>query len=693
MSTPKLNITRKVQMKKINQTKGILPLVLILAAVFVIEAILSNFSFFAYVAGNNEREDFTPSVDNVVIYEGNRTVHLDIPSFPLNSVAFDLRINSVDAEDTAVDIDYRVIDGNSISQTALVRSDSVSVGIEPERITAFMRSQGDAQKLEISFSGAEEFVVSDIKINPDYTVNFNLLRFAMLFVFACLIYALKANGNSKKLRDGMTFDTAATVSVCICVLSAFAMWILNASGESGNCILYPIEGYLENQSPYVQQFDAFIKGQLHFDIKPTEELLALENPYSPDMREGVYYLYDRAFFDGKYYSYFGIAPIILIYFPFYLLTGVLPTDSTVTGIFSLITAVFLPSAVIEWAKLRKSGIRPWLSAVCAVGAFFASSVLIIQRGNTPFYYIASIAGTALVSAFAYRMLRAIGSDKRTRKLISFFLAGASFAFAFLSRLNSVIVPAAAVAVFVIIYSLKRIKEKKVKHLLTEMSVLALPVAAALGFSMWYNNARFGSPLQFGAAYQLTIADASLYKLGIDGLIPSIVHYFLQPFGFTSEFPFIGFDYFTLSDYGRFVYVDMNYGIFALPFTLSVLLSVFVFKSKNASKEGKLLLASVIAAMVVTAFANFCLGGVIFRYTADISLAAALVSAVVLLEICTYIQKNSDEAISCAVKGGVLLLTAVTVCISLASCLQLNGNLRSYSPEIYEGLKNLFVFWS
>lgn len=680
-------------MKKINQTKGILPLVLLLAAVFIIEAVLSNFSFFAYVAGNNGREDFTPpDIDNAVIYDGSRTVSLDIPSFPLNSVAFDLRINSTDAPDTTVDIEYRIIDGNSTSQSAFVRSDTVLVGIEPKRVTAFMRSQGDAQKLEISFSGAEEFVVSDIKINPDYTVGFNMVRFCVLFAFACLVYALKANGNSKKLRC-MSFDTAAIISVGICVLSAFAMWFLNKSGEDGNCIFYPIEGYLENQSPYVQQFDAFIKGQLHFDIKPTDELLALENPYNPDLRSGVYYLYDRAFFGGKYYSYFGIAPIILVYFPFYLLTGVLPIDSTVTGIFSLITALFLPLAVIEWSKLRKNGANPWFSAVCAVGAFFASSVLIIQRGNTPFYYIASVAGTALVSAFAYWMVRAIGSEKKIFRLVSFFLAGISFAFAFLSRLNSVIVPAVMVAVFVIIYSLKKIKEEKITSLLTEMAVLALPVAAALGFSMWYNNARFGSPLQFGADYQLTIADASLYKLGIDGLIPSIVHYFLQPFGFTDAFPFIGFDYLNLSDYGRFVYVDMNYGIFALPFTLSLLLRVFIFKSKKASKEGKILLASGIVSMIATAFANFCLGGVIFRYTADISLAAALLSAVILIEICTYVQKNSDEAITRAVKCGAVVLTVVTVCISLASCLQLNGNLRSYSPEVYEGLKNLFVFWS
>ena len=436
-----------------------------------------------------------------------------------------------------------------------------------------------------------------------------------------------------------------------------------------------------------------MKGQLHFDVEPAAELLALENPYNPDARDGIYYLFDRAFFEGKYYSYFGIAPIILIYFPIYLVTRGLPADSTVTLILSLITAVFLPLAVIEWAKLRKNNIRPAIAAVCAIGAFFASTTLIIQRGFTPFYYIASLAGMAFVSAFVFWLLKALGTEKRTKKIVFFALSGFGFAFAFLSRVNSVIVPAVMIAVFVVIYSTKKIKEKSFSSLFTEMAALALPVIGAAGFFLYYNYARFGNPLQFGADYQLTIADASLYELGTEGILPSVIHYFLQPFGLTAEFPYIGFDYFRLSDYGRYVYVDQNFGIFALPFNLALLLSIFVFRSKTAPKEGKALLASGIIAMFLTAFMNLCLGGVIFRYTSDIALSAALISAVILMEICTLVQENESKKISSAIKGVAAALTAVTVVVSLASCIQLNGNLVAYSPEIYDTLKNLFVIRS
>lgn len=686
---------RRIPMKKAKQTKGFLPLILLLAAVFVIEVIFSNFGWLAYAAGSGETKNYvSPEVDNVILYDGNRTVYLDIPAFRLNSVSFDIRLNSLDADDTTVRIAYRIYDENNIGSPMEVRSDVEAVGVAPRRVTAYMRSQGNADKIEIDFKDCgEEIIVSDIVINPSHEFGFNSVRFCLLYVAACLIYVLKVNDNAKKLRDSMNYSHAAYASAYVCVLASVAMWILNISAKDGNYIPYPLENAVETYNPYIQQFDAFMKGQLHFDVEPTAELLALENPYNPDLRDGIYYLFDRAFFEGKYYSYFGIAPIILIYFPFYFITRGLPVDSTVTLILSLITAIHLPLAVVEWAKLRNRNIRPWFAAACGAGAFFASSVLIIQRGFTPFYYIASLSGMAFVSAFAFWLLKALGTEKRTKRILYFVFSGLGFAFAFLSRVNAVIAPAIMVAVFVLIYSVRKIREKELSSLIAEMAALALPVVGAAGFFLYYNYARFGNPLQFGADYQLTIADASLYQLGADGIIPSVIHYFLQPFGLLEEFPYIGFEYFRLSDYGRFVYVDSNFGIFALPFTLALFLSIIIFKCKKASKEDKALLAAGIISLFVTAFANFCLGGVIFRYTSDISLAAAFISAVILMEICTSVQQNESKKLSTAMKGGAVALSAVTAVVSLASCIQLNGNLVAYASDIYDALKNFFVIWS
>ena len=52
-------------------------------------------------------------------------------------------------------------------------------------------------------------------------------------------------------------------------------------------------------------------------------LLAVKNPYDTIALQaaGIGYRADYAYHDGKYYVYFGIVPVLLLYLPYYLLTG------------------------------------------------------------------------------------------------------------------------------------------------------------------------------------------------------------------------------------------------------------------------------------------------------------------------------------------------------------------------------------
>ena len=47
------------------------------------------------------------------------------------------------------------------------------------------------------------------------------------------------------------------------------------------------------------------------DVDP--RLSEMENPYDPQARKelGIYYHWDHAFYNGKYYMYFGIVPVVL----------------------------------------------------------------------------------------------------------------------------------------------------------------------------------------------------------------------------------------------------------------------------------------------------------------------------------------------------------------------------------------------
>ncbi len=673
--------------------KSALPVAVICIAAVLLELLLSNFVWFSFVAGKSEVSDYSHQLSEAYVNGESNSFALAGIDFPVHSVSYTARTVDPEAQSSLLTAAYYIADENSTASAALAQRERIAVGPQEHRVTSYISSYGNASYIDITFENVKtELAVTDIVVNPSYTASFNALRFALILTAMIFVFVLRKNKAVKQIIGGITYTQAGIISVTVCVAAAAVVWIMNASGEDGNCIAYPLEYGVDSYSPYIQQFDAFMKGQLHIDVQPSAELLALENPYSPDERYGIPFLYDRAFYGGKFYSYFGIAPILTVYFPLYRLTGFLPVDSTVTGIFSVVTAIFLPLAVVEWADFRKKA-HPWLAAICAVGAYFGSMVLLIQRGAAPFYYIASIAGMAFVSAFLFFIITAFRHKKSALGIIFNIIAGLCYALAFMSRINSVLPVTFAIFAFIVIYFINSIKNKKLPRFFCEMGALGAPVAAALVFTMWYNNARFGSPLQFGTAYQLTVANTDYYEFYAGGIIPAIFHYFLQPLKIGDMFPFVQFEYFRLAGYGRSLYIDSNFGIFAVPFMLSLLLSPCIFKSKNISRNGKIMLGVSLISFAVTAFADMCMGGVIFRYTSDILLFAAFVSAAILLEISGIAGEKYGEKFAHTAKKGICLLVAATVIVSAAVTVSINGNLEQYSPDLHLALRDFFVFWS
>lgn len=675
------------------KTKAIPLLIVICLVSLAAELLLSNFVWFSYVAGKDAVKDYSPPYfTQKNISENDKSFAVDGLDFPINSVSYTVKTDNPEDYNRYVTAAYYIADENSTKAAALVKREKIPVGGSEHRITEYIGSYGNAAYLDVTFEDVkEDFTVSELVINPSYKPSFNFLRFSFIFMFIALIFVLKQKKSVQAVKE-MSFSWASTLAVSLClIMSGITLFFCLTEGRKV-FYPYPLEGEIKSFSPYIQQFDAFIKGQLHIDVQPSAELLALENPYSPSERNGVSFMFDRAFYEGKYYSYFGIAPIIAVYLPIYLLSGFIPGDSVVMGIFSVITAVFLPLAVIEWTKLRGKN-PPWIAAVCAVGTYFASMVLIVQRGRAAFYYIASIAAMAFVSAFLYFILKALQCEKKSKKSIFLLLAGTGFALAFLSRINAVLPVSFAIAGFIVIYAVKNIKGRKTKSFIGEMTFLGLPVAAAVIFTFLYNNARFGSPLQFGTDYQLTVANASEYELFAGGIFSTLFHYFIQPLVSNEFFPYIGLNISRIADYGKSIYIDSNFGLFAIPFMLSLLLSPILFKSKNISKNIKIILALSLISLPVTAFLNYCLGGVIFRYTADLTLFAAFVSAIILLEVFALMRKKYGEEAGNTAGKYITVFTAVTVVIVFALTLSLNVNFAEYDPDVYMAVKDFFVFWS
>ncbi|MBQ9746874.1 MAG: hypothetical protein IJW21_08645, partial [Clostridia bacterium] len=366
---------------------------------------------------------------------------------------------------------------------------------------------------------------------------------------------------------------------------------------------------LKWQSQYIKQFDAFLKGQLHIDIEPSARLAALENPYDPAEREGVSFLWDHAYYGGKYYSYFGAAPLLTVYLPVYLASGELPDDAMACFILSIFAVTFAALAYRE-AVLRfckKVNIFLFLAGLCA---FIAVSGVHTGVFCSDVYYIPVLSALGCSQAFVFFALRAVRKHGLAERRLILFLAALALVLAVLSRPTAALMCAAVFPVFADL--LGDIKRETKRKSLTTACFFLVPLALGAGLVMWYNAARFSSPFDFGESYQLTVSDISKNGLEADFLFPSVFSYFLYPFWSKDVYPYVTmYGGQVLPDGARYVYGDIYVGAFAFVLPAAVMLYPRLAragKAAGARTRVQTAFAFCTAGLALTvAFLDFCKG--------------------------------------------------------------------------------------
>lgn len=415
------------------------------------------------------------------------------------------------------------------------------------------------------------------------------------------------------------------VQVITVILCIFTVFVYNNTFKTGEDIEYPLEQSVDSYDPYVQQFDAFMKGQLYIDYAPDEKLAELENPYDRAQREDVTYLWDRSYYDGRYYSYFGTTPVFTVIYPYYFLTGKIPAASTIQLIFMLMFAVFFPLLIMVLGKKLSKRITPVMLSLIAYTAFVSSLQMLMARGRSAFYYIAATSAMAFLAMFAFLFFKGIFSERFKSRCIYFLFAGLAFALCFHSRIN-----VAFGAVFFIIPMLVFgiiLKKRKLRERIIELCSLAFFVIIGFVLSFIYNYLRFGDIFEFGASYQLTVADVSTYKLDIKEIGYAIYCYFIAPLKDSIITDSLVFTNTKIAAVDRYLYIDKYFGIFAVPFMLASLTLPFVLIDKSKNFAYRVTMISSFVGMFIMAWVDFCMGGVIFRYLCDISVIMAVISAV------------------------------------------------------------------
>lgn len=423
-----------------------------------------------------------------------------------------------------------------------------------------------------------------------------------------------------------------------------------------NCktIEYTAKPYdLYGQPEYVQYTDAVLKGRLDLDINPSPELLALENPYNPEGRDGkLYFLWDTAFYNGRYYCYFGITPVFTTYLPFYFITGKMPENVTACMILAIYAVIFISLASFELIKRCIPQAPPWLMAIGALSIELLSGTF-ISLADSKMYQIPLISGYASGFAFLFFLFRALRTEKKTLQNCFLVFAGICYVAIVASRPSM----ALCFAAFLPLAFFDLISGKNFKKWMPSLVYLGTPVALGAVAIMWFNSARFSGPFDFGYTYQLTVHDCREYKMSLHMLPYAFIHYFLQAPTYEGKFPLLRASY-SMMDYGQYLYVDKCYGVFSYPATtMSLFMPAVCSFKKDMGKTISYILIPIISVFV--AWTDTCLGGVHYRYVFDILAIMSILAILTWMEI---VCRSKGKMKYTILFVGILLILATTYVI-------------------------------
>lgn len=394
---------------------------------------------------------------------------------------------------------------------------------------------GDVHDLKIHFDAneGEKIYVNKITINEPIVMNFSLLRFAIVFLFFGLIYLLKNLEVFKRpyVENSKTINLIAygmTVVLCI-----FALFLTNC-GRSGD--LKGDFSSLGGNQMTKELVDAFMKGQTHLvydNVNPKLESIA--NPYDWSLRESENvgaYPWDHLLYNGKYYSYYGIAPVLLMFLPYKAITGYYFPSCWAVWLFGVggiwfLTAFFLTFIKKFFKNLKgENVILSLLLLQVTSGIWFC-----FKDGN--FYEIAQSSGFLCTVGGAYFLLKSniIGEGKI--KNIYCALSSVFLALGVLCRPTLAVYCIAALFFIFFGFYVKHNKKFDIKYILATL----LPFVVIGSVQMIYNYARFNSVFDFGIQYSLTINDFTRTEFHTQLATIGFANYLFNLPGWSETFPF------------------------------------------------------------------------------------------------------------------------------------------------------------
>lgn len=693
----------------------------LLLVAFVLETLLFNCNYFI-------SRDYDPvSLDNRIdLYQNAEGDYL------LTSVTHVLEFPDLNTEVHNVNIDF---DAEQPAQTLQLKiqftddahhtyfdSTEYTAGVPVADVSTMssqsefvnLNASGSVGSLRIEVTGEDvsyPILLKGVTLNAHHPFEFKLWRFLVAFGGLSLIYLFRPKSrlyrisiveNPRISKASVLFAVAVEMALAASLLFygsnlvGVATSSYNYGAWDGESLVNSFEVGGENAQQYAELAKAFAQGRLHLEEEPPQWLQEMDDPYDKGARDelqketGEAYLFDVAYYDGHYYVYFGVVPVLLFYLPFYLLTGA--NFPTAVGIL-VMAAVFLLgcSALLDrFARHHFKNVSLGLYLLLQIPLVTCCGVLYLLKFPT-FYSLPIMCGLAFSVWGLYFWMRGRAATRPD----GWYLAG-SLCMALVAgcRPQLLVLSFVAFPLFWRSYvSEKRLFSKRGAR---EFCCLVAPYLVVAAGIMWYNAARFGSPVDFGANYNLTVNDMTKRGMNAGRIAPALFAYFLQPPNVTGVFPFLQPTDFATTYMGQTVKEATFGGIFAcLPLLWVLPFAGRILKLRVRQRATRTVWGVIVVLLVsgaVVALADAQMAGILQRYYADFSFMF-LASAVLLVFIANENLKPESKAREPLMRVLIAMVVTSVLYSALLCFVPETGWYSDVYPWAYQFLLEDVLFWT
>ena len=529
------------------------------AVVLLCEVFVCNFGAFRLVMPSSPGQ-MEMSVSQAAVNGG--TINGD--TLTVNSgESASIEFKSVGREVATIYVDVSSSDSPS-GTVDIAYSDETSAAYRHDAHLNYINNDENSKYIICSFSGkvndlcfnisaTDTVTVKSISINKDIPFDFSWVRFIIILIAVLFLGTLAYLISMRKaVEKSLVFKIATAVVTAGFVFVAVVLLLVRGD------MVYDLFKNPDTNQMNKEIVDSFEAGQVSMLETPSDEMLALENPYDLSQRSeaGVSYPWDHLFYDGKYYSYYGIGTVLTLFLPYHLITGNYFPSLWATFIYSIAGIIFLSLSYYVFI----TRLFPKISKGIAI-----SGLVIVQAtsfvwycitiGN--FYELAQVSGFAFLTAGMFFLLRSgvVGEGKISRPNIC--VATVLLSIAVLCR--AVLALYCIVSLLFIYAGVRKIIRTSDEHtfrankkpVITFLLAALVPFAVIGSVQMIYNYLRFGSILDFGIYYTLTIYDYQHIQFHFPLVLIAIYNYLFTVPKVSTVFPFVTSNYDSLSVNGYY----------------------------------------------------------------------------------------------------------------------------------------------